>query len=177
MTRNTDPSMERKLSGASREAVGTVALFRQRIRLRTVCADGEQIGHIVSVAFDHEVANLIGFHVEVAGQQRFLPLAAINTIGPCGVEVDRSFVEGAGNIVPLGPVLPDVRKLPVACDHRAWGWVDDIVVDLGSGAIVSVELGSGDRIDRGELSFDGDGWHRECGCATQRARHLTALAG
>lgn len=162
----------------ARTLAGEYRLFRDRDRLRSVCADGQRLGPIVDVLLDRDVQRVVGFAATLdAVGTRVAPLAIVNGVGPCGVEVDAAIQLldcdlYAETTVPLS----SLRGQPVRCAHRGIGWVDDVVADLSTGAVIGLELGSGCVVETLDAVADDGGFVVACECGATVRQALAAAS-
>ena len=133
----------RRPLGLPRDRCGALALRRDRVRLRTVMADGQTIGRITDVILDGRVRRVAGFSVACVDGERFLPLAAVAAVGPSGIEVESPLHlvdeidfyrrDGVGLSTVLGR-------------SQSGGRVEDVIARLDTGEIEALVLDSGARV-------------------------------
>jgi sporulation protein YlmC with PRC-barrel domain len=129
--------------GVPRERCGSLELRRDRVRLRTVMADGATVGRITDVVLDRAVRRLCGFAVACGAGERFLPLAAVAAVGPSGIEIESAlhlveeidFYRRDG--VSLNAVLGSAML---------GGCVDDVIVRFDTGDVEALVLDTGVRV-------------------------------
>jgi hypothetical protein len=133
----------RRPLGLPRDRCGALALRRDRVRLRTVMADGATVGRIIDVFLDRQGRRLAGFAVACSEGERFLPLAAVAAIGPSGIEVESELhlVEEIDFYRRDGVSLNDLLGTEVA-----GGCIDDVIARLDTGDVESLVLDSGRRV-------------------------------
>ena len=129
--------------GLPRDRVGALALRRDRIRLRTVMADGSTVGRITDIVLDRGVRRLCGFAVACGDGERFLPLAAVAAVGPSGIEIESALhlVDEIDFDRRDGLSLGDVLGRNVL-----GGRIDDVIVRFDSGDVEALLLDTGARI-------------------------------
>ena len=133
----------RRPLGLPRDRCGALALRRDRVRLRTVMADGQTIGRITDVILDGRVRRVAGFSVACVDGERFLPLAAVAAVGPSGIEVESPLHlvdeidfyrrDGVGLSTVLGR-------------SQSGGRIEDVIARLDTGEIEALVLDSGARV-------------------------------
>lgn len=147
---------------------GLLHLHRDRPRLRGVSVSGVHVGSIVEVILDGEARRLAGFDVRLSeGERRFVPLVAVASLGPSGIELDSAlhlvhdvrFYDRTG--LPLSALL----ALPAACRHTVGVPLADVIADLGTGEVVGFELVDGTIIARDDVSVSGEAIRLVCDCA------------
>ena len=128
--------------GLPRDRVGSLALRRDRIRLRTVMVDGATVGRIIDVVLDRQARRLCGFAVACSEGERFLPLTAVAAIGPSGIEVESQLhlVEEIDFYRRDGLSLNDVLGRRFAS-----GTIDDVVARMDTGEVEAYVLDNGAR--------------------------------
>jgi hypothetical protein len=129
--------------GLPRDRCGALALRRDRVRLRTVMADGATVGRIIDVFLDGQGRRLAGFAVACSEGERFLPLAAVAAIGPSGIEVESALhlIEEIDFYRRDGLSLNDLlgRRVP-------GGSIDDVIARVDTGDVEAFVLDTGERV-------------------------------
>jgi len=129
--------------GLPRDRVGALALRRDRVRLRTVMADGATVGRITDLVLDRGVRRLCGFAVACGDGERFLPLAAVAAVGPSGIEIETPLhlVDEIDFYRRDGLSIADVLGRNVL-----GGRIDDVIVRFDSGEVEALVLDTGARV-------------------------------
>ncbi len=134
--------------GLPRARCGTVALRGDRIRLRTVVADGALVGHVVDVLLEPTARRVAGFQVRTPERQDwFVPIAAVVAVGPTGIEMESALhvVAESDFYREAGIAASDVLGAVVRHGARE-ARIDDISVCLADGDVHEVVLDDGGRL-------------------------------
>jgi len=153
--------------GTARERVGSLWLHRDRLRLRSVTAEGRHVGAISEVLLDAAAERVVGFEVRVPdGERCFVPLIAAASIGPAGIEI-ASPLHVVGDVRfyrVAGRPLSAIRASAVRCRHRVEGSVADVCADMATGVVAAFELSNGRTIPREEIAITEHGYRVSCRC-------------
>jgi hypothetical protein len=153
--------------GTARELVGSLWLHRDRLRLRSVTAEGRHVGAITDIVLDAAAERVVGFEVCVPeGERCFVPLVAAASIGPAGIEIASPLhVVGDARFYRVaGRPLSTIRAAAVRCRHRVEGSVADVCADMATGAVVAFELSNGRTVPRGDVDLTEHGFRVSCSC-------------
>lgn len=159
---------ESGLRGPALNQAGILNLHRDRPRLRGVSVAGMHVGRIVDVVLDADARRVAGFDVRLAeGERRFVPLVAVASLGPSGIELDSPLhlIDDVRFYDRVGLTLSALLMLSAACRHTAGVAVADVIVDLGTGVVVGFELADGAIISREGVSVSGETIRLVCDCA------------
>lgn len=159
---------ERGLHGPALKNAGPLHLHRDRTRLRGVSVSGVHVGNIAEVVLDSDARRVAGFDVRLAdGERRFVPLVAVASLGPTGIELDSPLhlVSDVRFYDRAGLPLPALLALPAACRHSAAMAVADVIADLGTGDVVGFELADGTLVTREDVIVSGESIRLVCDCA------------
>jgi uncharacterized protein YrrD len=154
--------------GPALTQAGILNLHRDRPRLRGVSVAGMHVGRIVDVVLDGDARRVAGFDVRLSeGERRFVPLVAVVSLGPSGIELDSALhlIDDVRFYDHAGLTLSALLTLSAACRHTIGVAVSDVIVDLGSGAVVGFELADGAIIARDDVTVSGEAIRLVCDCA------------
>jgi sporulation protein YlmC with PRC-barrel domain len=133
----------RRPLGLPRDRCGSLALRRDRVRLRTVMVDGQTIGRIADVILDGRARRVAGFAVACADGERFLPLAAVAAVGPSGIEIE----SGLHLVDEIDFYRRDGVALSTVLGRaQSGGHVEDVIARLDTGDVEALVLDSGARV-------------------------------
>lgn len=156
------------LRGPALNQAGILNLHRDRPRLRGVSVAGMHVGRIVDVVLDGDARRVAGFDVRLSeGERRFVPLVAVVSLGPSGIELDSALhlIDDVRFYDRAGMTLSALLTLSAACRHTTGVAVADVIVDLGTGEVVGFELADGAIISRDGVSVSGEAIRLICDCA------------
>lgn len=159
---------ESGLRGPALNQAGILNLHRDRPRLRGVSVAGMHVGRIVDVVLDGDARRVAGFDVRLSeGERRFVPLVAVASLGPSGIELDSALhlIDDVRFYDRVGLALSALLTLSAACRHSTGVAVADVIVDLGTGEVVGFELADGAIISRDGVSVSGEAIRLICDCA------------
>ncbi len=159
---------ESGLHGPARTQAGILNLHRDRPRLRGVSVAGMHVGRIVDVVLDGDARRVAGFDVRLSeGERRFVPLVAVATLGPSGIELDTALhlIYDVRFYDRAGLTLSALLTLSASCRHTTGVAVADVIVDLGTGDVVGFELADGTITARDDVSVSGETIRLVCNCA------------
>jgi PRC-barrel domain len=159
---------ESGLHGPALNQAGILNLHRDRPRLRGVSVAGMHVGRIVDVVLDGDARRVAGFDVRLSeGERRFVPLVAVASLGPSGIELDSALhlIDDVRFYDRAGLTLSALLTLSAACRHTTGVAVADVIVDLGTGEVVGFELADGAIISREGVSVSGEAIRLVCDCA------------
>ncbi len=159
---------ESGLRGPALNQAGILNLHRDRPRLRGVSVAGMHVGRIVDVVLDGDARRVAGFDVRLSeGERRFVPLVAVASLGPSGIELDSALhlIDDVRFYDRVGLTLSALLMLSAACRHTTGVAVADVIVDLGTGEVVGFELADGAIISRDGVSVSGEAIRLVCDCA------------
>jgi len=159
---------ERGPHGPALGQAGLLHLHRDRPRLRGVSVAGVHVGSIAEVILDGDARRVAGFDVRLSeGERRFVPLVAVASLGPSGIELDSALhlVHDVRFYDRTGLPLPALLALPAACRHAVGVSLADVIADLGTGEVVGFELADGTIIARDDVNVAGEAIRLVCDCA------------
>jgi uncharacterized protein YrrD len=159
---------ESGVHGPALTQAGILNLHRDRPRLRGVSVAGMHVGRIVDVVLDGDARRVAGFDVRLSeGERRFVPLVAVASLGPSGIELDSALhlVDDVRFYDRTGLTLSALLTLSAACRHSAGVAVADVIVDLGTGDVVGFELADGVIVQRDDVTVSAEAIRLVCDCA------------
>jgi hypothetical protein len=154
--------------GPTLDSAGVLHLHRDRVRLRSVWVGGVEVGTITDVLFDGDCRRVAGFEVRIHnGDDRFVPLVAVVSLGPTGIELDSPLhlVRDVRFYQAAGCALGDLLEWSAACRHESPTLISDVTADLATGELLSFDLADGRSVSRADATAIAGSLRLVCGCA------------